>query len=372
MEPQDDYASETKRDYFRDLRIIGATAIVNSPTFLFQVFGFPWDRPAPSSEFSPDRERDLGWMVKYLTRMWTLKTPWTGWSFLEQEPMSVVRDITHDESEVPAPGEAWFFINGILTDQKIGLLNARRLSELFRRPITLLSNPTYNIAFDLHECINGRTLDQPSAPAVYFASVIQSSLLKGNRVVLLAHSQGTIIAANIVHLLIRSGATEAELRRLELYLFASATARIPGFGECDEAMVPAVEHFVNENDLVPKISINYRGSEELNVRGRVCFRRGKYGHVLNANYLDNLDAYRPVSSGAGDRHLWGAEHDLEVAEDEALGARDARGKGRDTPVHSETGVADSIVLGESNLPDSPLVPMPRLLAYRDGGSPRGL
>jgi len=324
----DEYSSPTRRHYFRDAGIVGSTLLSNAPTSLLQVLGFPSGRNAPLSEYQRDDERNTAWMLKFLARIWTPKTPWSGWGFLEREPMSVVPAIRTDPSVTGAPGEDWFFINGILTDRKLGELNAMRLSEVFRRPITLLSNPTYNLASDLHQCINGRTLDLPSPPATHFASLVHQSLEKNERVVLVGHSQGTIIAANIVELLIRYGATEAELRKLELYLFACAAAFIPGCGAEGDARVPRVEHFVNEHDLVAKISINYRGPEPLRVRGRVFYRPGKYGHLLNACYLDDLMAYRDI----GHR-------------DDLLAAR--------SPSAAEEQEATG----------------PRLLAYREGGSP---
>ena len=129
-----------------------------------EVFAMARVRRTFTPEFKRDAVRNTSWMLKYLARMWTPKTPWTGWGFLDREPMSIVPQITADASTPQAPGEDWFFINGILTDRKLGELNAQRLSEVFHRPITLLSNPTYNLVSDLHECINGRTLELPSHP----------------------------------------------------------------------------------------------------------------------------------------------------------------------------------------------------------------
>lgn len=341
MARDDDYSSPTRTNYFRDAGIVGSTLLSNAPTSLLQVLGLPGGREAPLSEYTRDEERNTAWMLKYLARIWTAKTPWTGWGFFEREPMSVVPDIRADASITGAPGEAWYFINGILTDRKLGELNARRLSQVFQRPITLLSNPTYNIASDLHQCINGRTLDLPSPEATRFATLIHRSLEKCDRVILVGHSQGTIIAANIVELLIRYGVSEAELRKLELYLFACAAASIPGLGTDGGRKAPQVEHFVNEHDLVAKISINYRGPECLSLRGRVFYRAGKYGHLLNACYLDDLDAYRDVGDRQG-----------------LLTAQTPKTESPQAEVPMARGRAAAAA--------------PRLLEYREGGSPAPL
>lgn len=364
MARDDDYSSPTRRNYLRDAGIVGSTLLSNAPTSLLQVLGPPSGRNAPLSEYRRDDERNTAWMLKYLARIWTAKTPWTGWGFFEREPMSVVPNISAHPSTTDAPGEAWFFINGILTDRKLGELNAMRLSDVFHRPITLLSNPTYNIASDLHQCINGRTLDLPSPEATHFAALIHRSLEKCERVVLVGHSQGTIIAANIVELLIRYGVSKAELRKLELYLFACAAAFIPGLGASGRTRVPLVEHFVNEHDLVAKISINYRGPEPLRLRGRVFYRPGKYGHVLNACYLDDLDAYRDV----GDREALLAAQS--PTSDERSAAEIPSGV-EDSAARIPPGV-ENRAAGIPTADEDLAATRPRLLAYREGGAPAPL
>jgi hypothetical protein len=107
------------------------------------------------------------------------------------------------EPENPYPRESWLLANGICTDDAVLELNARYLHRLFGRPLTLLHNQTYGAALDLAECAFGKGW-LASTEAVrklfpaFYAELKRPDI---DRVVLLAHSQGTILAAIFVALL---------------------------------------------------------------------------------------------------------------------------------------------------------------------------
>jgi hypothetical protein len=95
------------------------------------------------------------------------------------------------------PTERWLFINGICTDKRMAQLNAEMLSQMFCRPLTILYNATDGWAFDLMESAVGKGWDGVTEAAAANLDEVVAALLDPGveRVVLIAHSQGTILAA---------------------------------------------------------------------------------------------------------------------------------------------------------------------------------
>ena len=100
------------------------------------------------------------------------------------------------------PREKWFFINGIMTNDDVAQFNAAFLSDLFHRPVTLIQNSTCGLLTDLAECALGKQW-QRTTEAVKKAFPAIHAALKSEKekVVIIAHSQGTIIASVVLQLL---------------------------------------------------------------------------------------------------------------------------------------------------------------------------
>jgi hypothetical protein len=103
----------------------------------------------------------------------------------------------------PTPREMWFFINGICTDRGVVLFNAQYLHRLFKRPLTVLHNFTRGFIPDLAACAVGKEWDQVTESAAVAFPPIYAALKNETceRLILLAHSQGTILSAVILELL---------------------------------------------------------------------------------------------------------------------------------------------------------------------------
>ncbi len=111
------------------------------------------------------------------------------------------------------PHERWFFINGIGTNLDVARMNTAKLAKMYRRPITGIYNPTCSLLLDLWECLDElvdksdpvlskpATMSDPDYVAAHavFAALAEEDV---QRVVLIAHSQGTIIAANVLKALV--------------------------------------------------------------------------------------------------------------------------------------------------------------------------
>lgn len=239
----------------------------------------------------------------------------------------------------PSPDQAWFFINGICTDRHMLMLNAAYLSELFQRPLTLLHNSTCSVVPDLLECAFGKGWNGVTEAARLAFAPIYVALKQPQckRVVLLAHSQGTIIAGVLLWLLrglyppsseilldgeprcpeqrvarqlahkwgfpcaetaaeraastgaVKPPLTREELGKLEIYNFANCASLM---GPIDtQARLPYLESYGNEHDLVARLGVlaPAKGLGAVGIGGERYVRRKTWGHLLNAHYLHPME-----------------------------------------------------------------------------------
>lgn len=128
--------------------------------------------------------------------------------------------------------------------------------ELTGRDVTVVYNGSLGMGMDLAECLLGRTLDTSSRPSEGLANRVQEQPRLGRLVVLLGHSQGGIIVANAVRMLVARAEEDAEvmesLRRLEVYTFASAADEMRSAVTGDGTLAPFAEHFGAEWDAVSR------------------------------------------------------------------------------------------------------------------------
>ena len=83
-------------------------------------------------------------MLKFLQNTWIPSIPHTPPLFnppflddLFWQPTVILQRPDHYGSYTSYPDEAWFFINGVMTNDAVAQVNAALLAELFHRPITL-------------------------------------------------------------------------------------------------------------------------------------------------------------------------------------------------------------------------------------------
>ena len=182
----------------------------------------------------------------------------------------------------------WFFINGLGTALPVALLNASEIARMFHRPVHLIHTPTWGLVRDLVESITARTLRKDgklSRPAVY---VLQQALENNDRVVLVCHSQGTIVASYIVRKLLRHKSTRHLVSKLELYCIGGVADSLDVdhelTAECGHP-VPYVEHFANGRDYFSQIGVL---SHLESTAGTVFCIPQRSGHLLNAHYLAGI------------------------------------------------------------------------------------
>ena len=253
------------------------------------------------------------------------------------------------------PAERWFFINGIATNADLASINAAYLAHLFHRPLTVVQNATDSFLVDLFECAIGKGFkDDPDSedrktmtePAWRATSAILEAINapETKRVVVIAHSQGTIITANVLRAvakalrsdlveqleprwqafaqrlmggvqtetdkivrdnlahsleqLTKGGLREALLRlaKLEVYTFANCADRMRYVHR--SLQVPYMEHFANERDIVARLGVlsplrgaGNQAEAPIEIDGSIFVRTEAWGHLLNEHYLTPIDDY---------------------------------------------------------------------------------
>lgn len=240
-------------------------------------------------------------------------------------PTKILREADPQGRYDSFPSEAWFYINGLATHEPVARLNARCLANLTYRPIIVIHNATDSVVVDLLESAIGKSWEVMSRPARRAYQVILESLEDPakERVIVIAHSQGTIITANVLRALYNpdfkarlfqcaangDAPPEAlpgnprpdQLAKLEVYAFANCATVMRHHPEMASKGVPVpfIESFGNELDLVARLGMLAPRKERhgITIEGSCYVETGKWGHLLNAHYLfeisDVLEAGRP-------------------------------------------------------------------------------
>ncbi len=322
---------------FSELAAIALDAAKISPPFYINsIFGPtgswfpPYQRFSEYSLLNPWRPLR---MLKFLQNTWIPSLPHTPPLFsppflddLFWQPTVLLQRPDHYGSYTSYPQEAWFFVNGIMTNDAVAQLNAALLAELFHRPITLIQNSTSSLLTDLAQCALDKMNWRVTEPVVKAFPAIYDALTSPDkkRVVLIAHSQGTIIAAVVLQLLKKitrlaevpgvpmpaaayappefifpsdapldaadfAPLEESQLAKLEVYSFATCANAVTPLrpAEKNRRAVPYVEHFGNEYDIVARLGMLAPNAEARSIRidGPRFVRLGGWGHLLNAHYL---------------------------------------------------------------------------------------
>jgi hypothetical protein len=257
---------------------------------------------------------------------------------------------TRDNSSVIRPenanqgNERWFFINGISTSRELAQQNARALRAIFAHEITTIHNPTQGFVHDLVEAALQKLTNINTEPVARAFVEIVEALLNDSveKVVVLAHSQGTIVTGDVLDLiycgvdlnylnrtnmndrdleeflavshgtvpayLVKSrfeglkGKANLVMEKLELYMFANAASRMCYLDP--QGCRPHIESFVNERDIVTRLGAlapdAFHREDLIRIDGPV-FSHRRFGHLLNSHYLPGLKARQyellPASDG---------------------------------------------------------------------------
>ncbi|MBU84625.1 hypothetical protein [Alcanivorax sp.] len=184
-----------------------------------------------------------------------------------------------------ARSSRWFFINGMGTAGPVALLNASEIARIFRRPVHLIHTPTWGLIRDVAESITARTLRKDGKLSRPALNILVEALEHNDQVVLLCHSQGTIVASYIVRKLLRHPSARELVKKLEIYCIGGVADSLeidPQLTLAAGHPVPYVEHFANGRDYLAQIGIL---SHLDSTAGTVYCLADRPGHLLNEHYL---------------------------------------------------------------------------------------
>lgn len=331
--------------------VVGDALQIFPPLYASSILGLPWTWLPPHDRYSEFKVLDV-WRLQralqYLADVTLPAIPRTPPPFgppfvndLIWRPTVILQRPDHNGSYTTYPKEAWFFVNGILTNDGVAHLNAAYLADLFHRPVTIVQNSTGTLVSDLFECALGKQWYRATEsvnkafPAIYDALKSEKE-----RVVVVAHSQGTIIMSIVLRLLqesLRMGSprvrpargrararvepvlphdwpirldefepiTEGDLEKLEIYCIANCANRMAFVEPQDpeRGPMPWIESFGNEYDIVARLGMLAPRQEHwgIHIAGPAYVRRGAWGHLLNEHYLCAIESSQRVGHRRGGR-----------------------------------------------------------------------
>lgn len=319
---------------------------IKSPRYLSSILGLPQTWIFPAHRFSEFRivdfwrlERSIRYFLSITIPSIPQTPPTFGWPLLNSffwKPTVILQRPDHYGNYTSFPSESWFFINGIMTNDAVAQVNAAYLAYLFHRPITIIQNSTCGIFADLLECAIGKEWHRTTEAAVKaFPAIYDALKSEKRRVVVIAHSQGTIIAAVVLRMLcsitklreekrvlgvgvrelyaepefifpdheeIRpeefDPLTEEELAKLELYCFANCANEMRYFSPSTDGNRPTpwIESFGNEYDIVARLGIQAPNPDtwDIHIDGPRYVTPNTWGHLLNEHYLRPVEQHQKV------------------------------------------------------------------------------
>jgi hypothetical protein len=337
-----------------DLRGIAMDALrIWPPLLISSILGRPWTWIPPYRRFSEFKILNLWRLrrtIKYLVNVnipsIPRRPPPFGPPFLNSlfwQPSVILQRPDHYGSYTTFPDESWFLINGIMTNDSLAQLNAAYVSYLFHRPVTLVQNATNSFSIDMLQCMIGKEWAATTEPAMKAFPILYDALKSPHKrkVVIIAHSQGTIIMATLLRLLYalnrreEPGVVEAlelagaeayappeiilpddmevelrdfeklskdELAKLEIYNFATCANIMQYSGlEQEGRPLPWIEHFGNEYDIVARLGMQAPNPDKwgIKIEGPRYVRAQAWGHFLNAHYLFGIEDAQKVRHKRG-------------------------------------------------------------------------
>jgi hypothetical protein len=190
----------------------------------------------------------------------------------------------------------FIYINGILSNRNVIEQNKKAIKVLFNRPVNLIHNVTDSFIMDIIECIIGKETDDMTEPSTVALAALSRKLLDPEikKVVVICHSQGTIIIGKVLNNLKILGLDRNEfIKKLEIYAFANCSSNMVYVKE----KYPYIESFANDNDIVARLGCNCNNKVKkyIKIDGPVFIKENKSGHMFNSHYINNFQNDFPNS-----------------------------------------------------------------------------
>jgi hypothetical protein len=336
------------------------------PLYASSILGLPWTWLRPHGGFSEFKVFDF-WQLRrtlsYLVKVSVPPIPTAPLPLIPHvldrlfwQPTVILQRPDQHGNYTAFPEESWFFINGILSNDSLAQINAAYLAYLFHRPITLIHSASNSVPFDLLQCALGKEWHSATEAAIKAFPVIHEALKnpQKKKVVVIAHSQGTIVMAKVLNWLqaifpsrkrvpakppsiprfMRAFAlvapqqaqtpaapafvypddgklrfqdfeavSEAEMAKLEIYCFANCAQHMKYLkpAENGKPALPRIENFANEKDIIARLGMLAPHPRDwgIDIDGPRYVREGAWGHLLNAHYLSFIDKFQKTGRAKG-------------------------------------------------------------------------
>jgi hypothetical protein len=181
------------------------------------------------------------------------------------------------------------FLNGILYNDTLNEMTQTQLESIFNRPINILKNASDSLFSDLIEACIGKSTNELNEASLVALHTLCNKLVNPeiDKVILICHSQGSIIMSNVLENLKKLGLDKkVYLDKLEIYSFATCASKMNYVMD----QLPYMEHFANDNDIVANLGCNHNKDIDdlISIDGTIFIKEDKSGHMFNTHYIDNF------------------------------------------------------------------------------------
>ena len=227
--------------------------------------------------------------------------------FLFREPERLISPPAPQLRHAVVKDEFWILVNGIATTTAIAQSNADCLYRLFGRPIWICYNPTDGILVDILECIVDKigwgAQFWETKPRATLAQILQRALTQAQqgvytRVVVVAHSQGTIITSAVLRDMLGgnqwSNLKDASRKYLQVYCLADCAHQMIVQDAQGIQIVNYLENVTNGLDTVAWLGVLFpfpsfwqdQNGQGIVIQGSKVKEPDLWGHFLNIHYLE--------------------------------------------------------------------------------------
>jgi len=177
--------------------------------------------------------------------------------------------------------EKWFYINGVAVNGWWQCQIQKKLETMFGRPVTMIQNKTFGVICDMLSIPVLRNANYPTMTFKLTYNALKNALEDNSvrKVVLLAHSEGGIMASMVIErLLVEMDVNQ--LNKLEIYTFGSAADKfVDGRGK-----IQHIEHFANWYDYVAQTGVLHFKNMYPKFYSGTVYMAENFGHWFNQHY----------------------------------------------------------------------------------------
>ena len=183
--------------------------------------------------------------------------------------------------------QKWFYLNGMATCPEMVLKIQKKLETIFSVPIDIIYYPTNSLVFDLFESLTEKQWNDQYPITLLAHQTLVNALMNDNidKVILICHSRGTIITANILTLMFSM--SPKYLKKLEIYAFSNCSTKMLYIGYDNGVGYPYIESIGNIHDSVAKLGM-FANHKSVMIDGGRFVNYQKHGHFMNMHYIDKF------------------------------------------------------------------------------------